>query len=258
MKAFEPWELHNQLPKNTILYSSGQLQGIRDNQEDYTGNFNDEFFVVADGVESIPNGEIAAKFAGETAVWAYKQIRTRHFYWQDKKKFIERIFRTSNIAIWQKQRETGFGDGLATTLAVSIIGAYNFWVGTVGDSRIYLYHDHTLNQLTVDDVNDQGILSKMLGIKRYGLIPKYNKGRFMLNDVMLLTTSGLTNFISREEIEDILKNTGNTQEQLDRSTQKIINNAKINGGNGNMSITFIKRIPIIIDDNVESLILNMK
>jgi PPM family protein phosphatase len=258
MKATEPWEVNTQLPRNTILYTSCQMQGARENQEDFYGNFNDEFFLVADGLESIPNGEIAAKFSGETAVWAYKQIRTRHFYWQDKKKFIDRIFRTANIAVWQKQRETGFNEGLATTMAVVIVGAYNFWMGTVGDSRIYLYHENYLNQLTTDDVNNQGILSKMLGLKRYGLVPKYNKGRFMVNDIIILTTSGLTNFISNEEITSVMINSGNTQETLNQSAQKIINNAKTNGGNGNMTVTLVKRIPIIIEDKVESLIFNMK
>src|SRR4030067_1959156 len=122
-----------------VLYAKAQLKGGRTRQDDTLDHYLDECFVAADGVSTVPNGDIAARLGAETAVWGYKFIRTKRFYWHDKKLLLKRIFRSANIAVWQKARERAFRSGLATTLTVVIIGDTVIWTGHVGASRGFLY-----------------------------------------------------------------------------------------------------------------------
>src|SRR3990167_8511195 len=105
--------LHQRPLPPSIIFAASQLQGMRETQEDYFVNYNDECFVICDGVGGLPHGEVASKLACDTAVWAYKLVRQRRTYWKDRKLFLKRIFRTTNITLWQKQREEEFEGGMA-------------------------------------------------------------------------------------------------------------------------------------------------
>jgi len=232
----------NEPPYSVILSACGQRQGKRSLQEDCTASFNDECFVITDGVGGMPHGDVAAKLAAETAIWGYKHIRLRPYYWADKKLFLRRIFRSSNIAVWQKRRETGFTDGLATTLVVCIVGARNYWIGSVGDSSAFLCREGLIEKLTTNDTDAMGYLTKAIGTARFGLTPQYTSGQFLHDDILVLATDGATNFVSEDELRTILDQTGDTAVGLQNAVSSILTTAETNGGVDNMSACLIKRI----------------
>lgn len=232
------------LPKDAISFSFAQSQGSRSRQEDFFGNFKDECFVLADGIGGLPHGDVAAKLAGETAIWAYKQVRLRKGYWADKRLLVRRIFRSTNLTIWQKKRETGFTDGLATTLLVAIVGPTTIWVGSVGDSSAWVFHNGNLLRLTREDRDSAGNLTRALGYKRLGLLPNASQQRFLPGDLLILTTDGVTSILSPKELSILVKSAGDTPESLSTTTQEIVHKAHTLGGKDNMTVYLIKRIAI--------------
>jgi len=205
-------------------------------------NFKDECFVVADGAGGLPHGDVAARLGSATALWAYKHVRERPFYWADKKLFLKRIFRSSNMAVWQKRREYGFGAGLAATLAVAIVGTQNIWVGSVGDSGILLYRDGLIDLMTPADADEAGRLTNALGLKRFGLVPHIAVEKFLPRDILLLATDGVLNYVSEDQLRATFEVSGDTTDSLSTAVVHLLKTAEENGSRDNMTACLIKKI----------------
>ena len=132
-------------PRRT-LYAFDQLK--QEEEQEAIGHFNDECFVLSCGVRTFPNAKVAANLARDTAVWAYTHLRTKSTYQEDKRLLVHRIFRTTNMALFQKRKETGFDAGIAATLAISIVSDQMLWIGSIGDSRIYIGRAGVLRRVT--------------------------------------------------------------------------------------------------------------
>lgn len=230
------------MQRDKILFAAVQLQGARDLQEDYFLNFNDECIAVADGVGGIPHGEVAAKLACETAIWGYKQIGLRNTYWKDKKLFLKRIFRSTNMAVWQKKREEGLTRGMATTLTLAIVGSRNVWIGSVGDSPAYFFHHGTIQKVTEDDHDAEGYLVQSIGTDRYRLAPHVYAIEFVAGDSVLLATDGFTHFLSEQAIARVLSGLGDTSQEVSDGVISLLREAEKNGSDDNMTACIIKRI----------------
>lgn len=242
MAILDPHFVKFQEVKTKLLFAASQLQGEREMQEDYFVNFNDECFVVADGVGGMPHGEDASKLASETAIWAYKHIRQHPYYWEDKKLFMKRIFRSTNLAVWQKQREFGFEEGLATTLLVCIMGEMRYWIGSAGDTRAYIMETYLMRELTTDDLDKQGRLTKAVGFQRLGLKAQFATGVLKAGGIMLLATDGVTKYLSHSQIEDVLLHIGDTTESLTDGVMRLLKEAQKNGSTDNMTACMMKRV----------------
>lgn len=245
MKLIDPQTLKLDTPADIIIFSGSQLQGPRETQEDFFVNFNDECFVVTDGVGGLPNGNVAARLGAETAIWGYKHIRQRPFYWEDKKLLLKRIFRSANLAVWQKRSEFGFEAGLATTLAVAIVGTYKIWVGTVGDSNVLLFRDGLIDVLTPSDVDEMGMLTNALGMRRLGLVPHIAIERFLPGDILVLATDGVLQYVNEEQLRLICESTANTTESLSDAVIKLLHAAEDNGSTDNMTACMVKKIRVV-------------
>lgn len=244
MKFSDPFAVPNIEPRDHILFAASQLQGTRDRQEDYFLNYNDECFVVADGVGGSAHGDVAASLASETAIWGYKHIRQRPFYWSDKKGLLKRIFRTTNLTIWQKQKEPGFEDGLATTLLACIVTGKNVYIGSVGDTSAFLYRDGLIDQLTREERDSKGRLTRSLGMQRLGLLPQVRVEQFLSGDVVLLATDGVVDFVSEDRVREILEQSGNSAATLAQAAEALIGEAQKNMSPDNMTACLIKKLRI--------------
>lgn len=229
---------------DSVVISVSQRQGGRIRQEDYYSNYHDECIVVADGVGGMPHGDVAATLAGETAIWGFKQIRQHHFYWRDKKLLLKRIFRSANIAVCQKQKEEGFADGLATTLVVAIFGTSALWLGSVGDTGSFLIREGLIFPLTRPDINEEGRLTKALGLERYGLTAAIIKEKFIQGDTLLIATDGVTQYIKEEEIRAIIDMADGTIQSLNQATTALLSAAGSHGSTDNMTACLIQKSPI--------------
>lgn len=234
--------LHQRLPPPSIIFAASQLQGTRGTQEDYFVNFNDECFVVCDGVGGLPHGEVASRLAGDTAVWAYRLVRQRHTYWRDRKLFLKRIFRTTNITLWQKQREEGFTDGMATTMLVCIILSGRFYIGSVGDSSAFLVREGKMIKLTTDDIDSSGRLTKAVGTTRYGLTPSVVVGDMLVGDTFVLATDGVASRCNTPSIVTLVDEAGQSAINLSDAAGEILQACTKEGITDNMTVCLIKRV----------------
>ncbi len=228
--------------KVSTLFAASQLQGDRKIQEDYFLNYHDECVVIADGVGGMPHGDTAAKLACETAVWGYKQIQLRNTYWKDKKLLLKRIFRSTNIAIYQKQKEIGYSDGMATTLSMVMVGQRSIWVGSVGDSPVYILHNGALKKVTHDDISTDGHLTKAIGTMRYGLTPQIYVLHVFDCEAIFMATDGVTNFVSEKDISTIIASSGKTSESMTESVIALLHSAEKGGSKDNMTACLFKWI----------------
>lgn len=234
--------LHRHPFQPAVIFAASQLQGTRKTQEDYFVNFNDECFVVCDGVGGMPHGEVAAKLAGDTAAWAYKLVRQRHAYWKDRKLFLKRIFRTTNITVWQKQREEGFTDGMATTMLVCLVIDRYFYIGNVGDSSAFLLREGKMTKLTTEDVDNSGRLTKAIGTARYGLVPSTMMGDLLVGDCIILMTDGVAREIDANKCTRLLADVGQSAPDLSDVAVKMLRCAQDQGATDNMTVCLIKRV----------------
>lgn len=243
MRFADPLRLKSHLPKETIIFAASQLQGSREIQEDYFINFNDECFVIADGVGGVPHGEVAARLACETALWGFKHIRQRPFYWADKKLLLKRMFRSSNLAVWQKRREEGFEAGLETTLLVAMFAAHKVWVGTVGDSSALLFREGLIDEMARHDVNENGNLTKVIGMQRLGIVPSISIEKFLPRDILLLATDGVMNYVSEDQLRATFEVVGDTIESVTNAVVHILRTAQEQGSDDNMTACVVKHLP---------------
>lgn len=100
------------------------------------GSVETDFFSLVHGTV-FTTAPIAAKLAVDTSLWGYEQIRRRKYYWLDKKKLMKRILRSTNIALFQKQREPHFEKGAYVEGVFCIVGTRAAWVGCIGKGSMY-------------------------------------------------------------------------------------------------------------------------
>lgn len=243
-KVFDPFAVKLPTPKaeDRILFACGQRQGAKETQEDAMTHFNDEFFAIADGVGSLPHANVAAGLAVDTAVWAYKVVRTRPFYWGEKPDLIKRIFRTTNLTLWQKRRDAGFEDGLAAAMLVLMVLPTHFWIGSAGNCASYLYREGLIDELTVMDVDSEGMLTKAAGFARPQLLPRAAAGRFLPGDCILIATDGVAGYVSEDEMRLVFEQTGAAQDTMDAALNTLLSFAEKNGSADNMTAYIIKRV----------------
>lgn len=220
-------------PKNLILFAGKNFS-----------HFNDECFIITDGFPGLPHTEEAEKLTAETALWAYKVIRQRPFYWKEKLPFLKRIFRSTNLTLWQKRRDPGFDEGLASALMVLIVIEDYFWLGSAGNCNSFLFRDGLIDILTKRDVDDEGMLTCAVGFARRQLIPAMHSEKLLENDIIFFATDSLIDYVSEDEMRIVFEGVGTTNESLAIAVDKLIETAKAAGSSDTMSVCMVKRIVI--------------
>ena len=115
----------------------------------------------------------------------------------------------------------------------------------VGDSRIYLYRDSTLKQLSTDhSLHEEwlkagkngpepgkNIITRVIGTDHF-VRADIEWDKRQKNDLYILCTDGLTDMVSDQEIDAILKN----EHDVDKIANNLVKAALDAGGNDNTSV----------------------
>lgn len=226
---------------DATLFAAAQLPGEKI-QEDFFINDNDECIALSDGVSVLPHGDVASRLACETAIWGYKQIRLLETYRNDRKELLKRIFRSTNIAVWQKHREAEYKDGMAATLTVVMVGIHHVWIGALGDTAAYFWHEGILQKITSDDCDTNGCLIKSIGRERYGVIPQVYTLDFSPDDMVLLATGGITHFVAEQEMADILLQAGASVQSMTETVALLLKTGEKKGNKDNMTACLLKKM----------------
>ena len=230
-----------------MIYSAKTDKGIvRNNNEDslYAG---DNLLIVADGMGGHNAGEVASSLAIETAVSSLKGATG------DYEKRIIIAIKEANSKVHELAKEDK--EGMGTTIDICICDNGKIYGGHVGDSRVYVIRDGKIIQLTEDHSFVETLIKKgeitREEAKNYPMKHMITKAigvgkdiegdfyEFALNkeDKVLLCTDGLTNMVSDEEIERIVKESIN----INAATERLIEKANKAGGKDNITIILAEK-----------------
>lgn len=212
------------------------------NEDSFYISPNRDVLAVADGMGGYVGGEIASK----TAVKAIAYYFENYTYAAPVQ--LEKAIQYANSCILSKTMIDPSLQGMGTTVSlVTLARGMAFW-GHVGDSRIYLYRDHELKQISTDHTMVQVLLEKgkiteeealehpkrhvltrAVGVDRDVVV---DSGMFQVQpkDRILLCSDGLTSFVSKEDLHRVLDDYTLSEREIinDLFTQVYENGAKDN------------------------------
>ena len=209
-------------------------------------------YIVADGMGGYNGGEIAS----ELAVTATKNFIENNFAETEHTKeklqeLVKNAIEYANMLVYEKSKEIKELEGMGTTIEVALVHNNRAYIGHVGDSRVYrirkdfirkLTQDHSYVQKLVKDgkiskeeaINHpkKNMLTKALGCTSF-VEPDVSVKGFLKEDILVLTSDGLTNMVKDEEIYNIVT------DNIEVATDKLINKANENGGLDNITLIIV-------------------
>ena len=197
-------------------------------------------------------GEIASKLA-VTCSKSYIENNFKDTP-KDKESLIQLVASSleyANMVVYEKSIESEEFSGMGTTLEICLIYNNRAFIGHVGDSRIYRIRKNFIRKLTTDHsyveklVKDgtisrdeavhhpkKNMLTKALGCTSF-VEPDISVKGFQKDDILVITSDGLTNMVSDEEIYNIVT------DNIEVATDKLINKANENGGLDNITVIIV-------------------
>lgn len=189
---------------------------VRQRNEDrfYIG---DSFCIVTDGMGGYKGGEIASTMVVDTLA-ADMQC------WQDvSADALRQAVAKANMAVYDWVKTTPALEGMGTTAVVAYVTGSDLYWANVGDSRLYVFHEDRLTQISTDHSMVQAlyeagelkaddmlqhpqrnVLTRAVGV---GPVVDIDAGvyKVMPGDRILLCSDGLTGYIEQAVIEEAFR-----------------------------------------------------
>lgn len=240
-------------------YAKSDIGKAREMNQDYfyVSDSLDEvqLYILADGMGGYKGGEIASKLATQCV----KNYIANNFKEvpKDKDSLIQLVgssMEYANMIIYEKSKENDELEGMGTTLEICLIYNNKVYIGHVGDSRIYRVRKNVIRKLTMDHsyvqklVKDgkiskeeaethpkKNMLMKAIGCSAF-VEPDVSVKGFLKDDILVMTSDGLTNMVKQEEIYNKVK------DNIETAPNELIETANKNGGIDNITVVVIKNI----------------
>lgn len=225
------------------IYGESKIGSVRKLNEDslYISKEKD-ILVVADGMGGYVGGEIASKTAVEAVAYYFQN------YLHALPEQLVKAVQYANSCIISKAMIDPSLKGMGTTLTVLTVGEHEAVWAHVGDSRIYLFRQGQLEQITLDHSlvevllqtgkitaeealhhPDKNVLTRAVGVDR---TVEVDSGSFEIkkNDRILLCTDGLNTHVTRDDIIAALSDYSQSERAILNSLFELVyqNGAKDN------------------------------
>ena len=239
------------------------LGRVRSNNEDCFRIVDSlSLFVLSDGMGGEAHGEVASEMAVDTIVKYCMDPRpdaaavpgNLEPSWSEKTKRLTTAVHLANKSIYESAETNPERHGMGATLTAAWIDGSRLSVAHVGDSRLYLLRNGSLQQLTSDHslVAEQvrrGILtaaeaeeSEMQSVllRALGALPDIevdtDEHGIFARDILMLCCDGLTRMVTEPEIA------GTLQAETDptKAAEKLIALANERGGVDNITVIVIR------------------
>ncbi len=216
------------------------------------------FAFVCDGMGGQNGGDIASKMAKELLhkkIYEALNVSVERITSDYVKEVVSNCLEEVNISIFEKSESCSSYKGMGTTCATVVLVKDSLFVFSVGDSRVYLYSNYVLKQLTKDHSYVQTLvdsgkitkeearchprkneITKAVGISKNKINVDVNMLKIKEGDVTLLCTDGLTNSCSDSKLEEILKN----RVDINSCVEYFIGISNFNGGYDNVTAVLIE------------------
>lgn len=222
---------------------------VRDNNEDSILVKLPDLFAIADGMGGHQGGETASSEAvAYLAETDFSKVDDKNVL-----PFLAKRVQEASNRIWQMAQENPKLKGMGTTLSVVyLLDDERACAAHVGDSRIYLLQSNGLKKITRDHsyvaelVRNKEIspeeaanhLHKNIIMRAVGAEPyvEVDSFEFLTSGAkrLLLSSDGLTNMVSEEEIENILQDSN-----LTFAADSLMEKALAAGGKDNISFIIL-------------------
>ena len=155
------------------------------------------------------------------------------------------------MIVYKKSKEVKELEGMGTTLEICLIYNNKAYIGHIGDSRIYRIRKGTMRKLTKDhsyveqlveekkitreEANNhpkKNMLTKALGCTSF-VEPIVTVKGFLKDDIIVITSDGLTNMVNDEEILKIIN------EDIEKASEKLVEKANEAGGLDNITVVIV-------------------
>lgn len=228
------------------------------NQDAFScGRISDDtlYIIVCDGMGGHSAGDIASQTAVSVIENSIKKSYNNNMSPNSIRDLIISAIKTANAVVFDKAQKNIEYRGMGTTVVVAIIKDNTAYISHIGDSRAYhistldatqLTKDHSVVQMLVDGGNisaneaqthpEKNKLTRALGVEFY-VDTDYLETTFSDNDILLICTDGLTNYVVDKEIYEIAQN----QEDKINLPHALIELAKERGGSDNITVAVAYR-----------------
>jgi protein phosphatase len=255
--------MHNSLFKQTLIKKKGcamkisflsDIGKIRSTNQDYTQVFYNQkknaLVLLADGMGGHKAGDLASKMTVKTLGAKWEQ--TDFSIIAEVVQWLLKEIQALNEKVHEKGLDEKFL-GMGTTLEAVAIFAGTYTIAHIGDSRSYALREGKIVQLTQDHslVNDlllageitpeeaydhpqKNIITRSIGMPNKVNVDMVTQA-FLSGDYLLLSSDGLTNMVSNEEIlKVVMKNKAIAEKAKD-----LVVLANKKGGKDNITVSLI-------------------
>ncbi len=235
-----------------IIESAGitDIGRKRKNNEDCLFLDDDQrLYVVADGMGGHRAGEVASKLVVETIQNYMSRFR------EEKGGEAARLLSSihlANQAVFQASRNKNSCQGMGSTVSAVYFTDNTLIAANVGDSPIYLVRDKSIKLVSVIHnllaeeiaIDPEGakylssmlkhILTRAMGIEKT-VKPDICEIRYFKDDILVISSDGLTDKISPEEILHVVN-----KESPYKACKTLVDLANKYGGDDNITIIILK------------------
>ncbi|NOY83965.1 MAG: Stp1/IreP family PP2C-type Ser/Thr phosphatase [Nitrospirae bacterium] len=232
---------------------------VRASNEDSFGLFHNlDLFVVADGMGGHAAGEVASKMVVDQIESYFRKTAeiASSGEPQDNKERLSKAISYANLQIFKTGNSDPKLNGMGTTVVALLANQEESIVGFVGDSRLYLLRNDTIEQLTHDHsmVNDyvkkglltpeaaehhpqKHVLSRAIGTGPEVAVEVCSRTP-QIGDTYLLCSDGLSNKLSSADMCQIVEES----EDLDAASKNLIQKAIQAGGEDNITVLLLSYV----------------
>lgn len=210
-------------------------------------------YIVADGMGGYNGGEVASTLAVTTAKNYIENNFAQIEHTREKiEELVKNAIEYANMVVYEKSKKVKMLEGMGTTMEVALVKDNRVYIGHVGDSRIYRIRKNFIRKLTTDHsyveklVKDgtitreealhhpkKNMLTKALGCTSFVEPDTMVKG-FLKDDILVITSDGLTNMVKDEEIYNTIT------ENIDTAAETLLEKANEAGGFDNITVIIVQ------------------
>jgi len=209
-------------------------------------------FIVADGMGGHAAGEVASEMAVRIVQRELSPVRDLDS--EDVVQMVATALKRANRAIHDRTLTETDKQGMGTTVSALLLAGTRYLIGQVGDSRVYLFRDGSLTQLTKDHsyVQEQvdagfltpeqaryhpysNVITRCVGAGQ-DVEPDIYRGEVRPGDLFLVASDGLTGMVEDRRLAQLL----GSRAEPERKVQSLISEANGRGGLDNITAILVQ------------------